>query len=200
MNRPLSLLLSILFCGHLCAQEPAPPDEHAADRAALRELAGRYEEAINNGDLHPLEPSVAPTVSAVFATNHEVHGLDGIQKYFDSVQEMMGKGSSYTVKLEPDRTEFFGDIAIGHGKSAEVATWGDGREYRFDTKWTVVLKKEADGWKALRLQVTMDPFDNPVITTRLLARTWVLLALGVIAAGIAFFVGRGFRKRRRSAS
>ncbi|MGV3531924.1 MAG: hypothetical protein ACO1QR_06100, partial [Chthoniobacteraceae bacterium] len=88
----------------------------------------------------------------------------------------------------------------GHGKSAEVATWSDGREYRFDTKWTVVLRKEADGWKALRLQVTMDPFDNPVIATRLLGRTWILLAFAGLTAAVAFFVGRGFRKRRRSAS
>lgn len=200
MNRILALLCSLILCSHLCAQEPAPADEHAADREALRALAARYEEAINTGDLRPLATSVAPTVSAVFATNHEVQGLDGIQKYFDSVREMMGDGSSYSVKLEPDRTEFFGDIAIGHGKSAEVATWSDGREYRFDTKWTVVLRKEADGWKALRLQVTMDPFDNPVIATRLLGRTWILLAFAGLTAAVAFFVGRGFRKRRRSAS
>jgi ketosteroid isomerase-like protein len=134
-------------------------------------------------------------VSAVFATNHEVHGLDGIQKYFDSVKEMLGKGSSYTVKLEPDRTEVFGDIAIGHGKSAEVARWGDGREYRFETRWTVVLRKEADGWKALRLQVTMDPFDNPAIAARLKARTWVMAALSVLAAGVAFAIGRAPKRQ-----
>ena len=38
-----------------------------------------------------------------------------MQKYFDEIKQRLGKGSSYAVKLKPERTEFFGDIAFAHG-------------------------------------------------------------------------------------
>ena len=189
------LLISLLCCSTALAQTPATDDVHAADRAALRELGGRYEQAINSGDLRPLAPSVAPGASAVFATNDEVQGLDAMQKYFDSIKERLGKGSSYTVKLTPDRTEFFGDIALAHGRSDETAKLGGGREYRFTTHWTAVLRKDGGRWKAQRLHVSMDPLDNPAITARLQFRTWIVAAVGLLVAAAAFFAGRAGKRR-----
>lgn len=189
------LLINLLFFSTTFAQTPAPEDEHTADRVALRELAGHYEQAINSGNLMPLGPSLAPEASAVFATNDEVQGLDAMQKYFDSIKERLGKNSSYTVKLDPDRTEFFGNIALGHGRSNETAKLGNGREYRFTTHWTAVLRKENGGWKAQRLHVSMDPFDNPAIAARLQVRTWIAAAFGLLAAAAAFAIGRATTKR-----
>jgi ketosteroid isomerase-like protein len=190
------LLINLLFFSTAFAATPAPEDEHGADRAALRELAGRYEQAINSGNLMPLAASIAPEASAVFATNDEVQGLDAMQKYFDSIKERLGKGSAYTVKLTPDRTEFFGDIALGHGRSDETAKLGSGREYHFTTHWTAVLRKDGGGWKAQRLHVSMDPFDNPAIAARLQLRTWIVVVLGVLVAVAAFVVGRVTRDRK----
>jgi ketosteroid isomerase-like protein len=189
------LLINLLCFSAAFAQTPAPDDQHAADRAALRELGSQYEQAINSGNLMPLAPLIAPEASAVFATNDEVQGLDAMQKYFDSIKERLGKGSSYTVKLNPDRTEFFGDIALGHGRSEETAKLGSGREYHFTTHWTAVLRKDGGSWKAHRLHVSMDPLDNPAIAARLQIRTWIAAALGMLAAGAAFVVGRASKKR-----
>ena len=194
MKRSPYLLVTLLSCSAAFAKEAPSGDEHAADRAALRELGGRYEQAINSGDLRPLASSVASSASAVFATNDEVQGLDAMQKYFDSIKERLGKNSSYTVKLNPDRTEFFGDIALAHGRSDETAKLGSGREYRFTTHWTAVLQKDAKGWKALRLHVSMDPLDNPAITARLQKRTLVVATAGVLVAGGAFVLGRSRRQ------
>lgn len=189
------LLISLLCCSTALAQTPAPDDEHAADRAALRELGGQYEQAINSGNLRALAPSVAPEASAVFATNDEAQGLDAMQKYFDSIKERLGNGSSYTVKLTPDRTEFFGDIALAHGRSDETAKLGTGREYRFTTHWTAVLRKDGGSWKAQRLHVSMDPLDNPAITARLQFRTWIAAAAGVLMAAVAFAIGRASKRQ-----
>jgi ketosteroid isomerase-like protein len=189
------LLINLLFFSTAFAQTPAPEDEHAADRAALRELGGQYEQAINSGNLMPLAPSIAPEASAVFATNDEVQGLEAMQKYFDSIKERLGRNSSYTVKLNPDHSEFFGDIALAHGRSDETAKLGNGQEYRFTTHWTAVLRKDGGSWKAHRLHVSMDPLDNPAITARLQMRTWIAVALGVLAAAAAFVVGRASKRR-----
>ena len=189
------LLISLLaFTPASFGQEPTPGDDHAADRATLREIGGRYEQANNQGNLLPLAPFVAASASAVFATNDEVQGLDAIQKYFESIKKRLGENSSYAVALDPDRTEFFGNIALAHGRSNETAKLGNGREYRFTTHWTAVLRKDADGWKALRLHVSMDPFENPAIAARLQVRTILVAAIGVAVAVAAFLLGR--MKRR----
>ena len=195
MKRFLFLLTSLLSLSVGLAQEPAPDDERADDRAALRALGAQYEQAINSGDLRPLAPSVTPAASAVFATNHEVHGLDAMQQYFDATKEQLGRGSTYTVKLKPDRTEFFGDLALARGTSDEVARLGSGREYRFTTHWTALLRKDAGGWKAHRLHVSMDPLDNPAIAARLQWRTGITAAIGVLAAITAFLLGRRSGRR-----
>lgn len=199
MKRSLFVALSLLCFSCAFAQDPGANDDRATDRASLRELGRRYEHAINSGDLRQLAPSLAPTASAVFATNDEVRGLDAIQKYFDSIKIRLGRGSTYTVKLDPDTTEFYGDIALAHGRSDETAKLGSGSEFHFITHWTAVLRKGATGWQALRLQVTMDPLNNPAITARLQTRTLIVAALGVVAAGVAFALGRFLRKPQNRA-
>lgn len=188
------ILIGLLSFSTALAQTPAPDDGHAADRNALHALGGQYEQAINQGNLRALEPSIAPSASAVFVTNDEVQGLEAMQKYLDSIKERLGKDSSYTVKLIPDATEFFGDIALAHGRSDETAKLGNGSEYKFTTHWTAVLGKEGGGWKALRLHVSMDPFDNPAVAARLQIRTLLVAALGLVVAVVAFFIGRTSRR------
>ena len=188
------LLISLAFVSTALAQTP-PNDGRDADRAALRELGHRYEQAINGGNLLALAPSVADEASAVFVTNDEVQGIAAMQKFLEGIKERLGKDSSYTVKLEPDRTEFFGDLALAHGRSEETAKLSSGRVYQFTTHWTAVLRKDATGWKAQRLHVSMNPFDNPVISARLQMRTWAVAGLGVVVAILAFALGMIARKR-----
>jgi ketosteroid isomerase-like protein len=189
------LLISLLFSSAVLAQNPAPADEHAADRAALRELGDRYAQAINEGDLRLLGPFVTPTASAVFATNDEVQGIEAMQQYFDSIKARLGQGSSYTVVLKPDRSEFFGDIALAHGSSDETARLGSGRQYHFATHWTAILRKDGAAWKAHRLHVSMDPLDNPAIAARLQIRTWTVVAIAALAVAVAFAAGRATVRR-----
>jgi ketosteroid isomerase-like protein len=195
---PFLLLLSLLFLNTVAlAQTPAPnntSDARESDKTALRKLGAAYEQAINNGDLRSLAPMVGPNASAVFETNDEVKGLDAMQSYFDSVKQRLGPGTSYAVQLNPDDAEFLGDVALAHGTSDETVKPGNGHEFHFSTHWTAVLQKDATGWKALRLHVSMNPFDNPMITARLQMRTTVVAVLGLVLAGIAFVLGFISRK------
>lgn len=197
MNHSRLLLISLLFATTAFAQTP-PDDGHDADRAALRELGRQYEQAINGGNLLALAPSVAKEASAVFVTNDEVQGIEAMQKYLEAIQQRLGKGSAYTVKLDPDSTEFFGDLALAHGRSHENAKLASGRVYEFTTRWTAILRKDGAGWKAQRLHVSMDPFDNPIISTRLQMRTWATAGIGVVLAILTFGLGMMIRRRASS--
>lgn len=173
---PFSLLL-LLSIAH--AQVPDP---HAADRDALRAIGARYEQAINQADLNSLADSVLPDASAVFMTNDELKGLPAMQAFIEGVQKEIGEGSVYQVKLRPGTTEFYGDLAIAHGESDESVTFKNGKQITYVTKWTAVLKKVDGTWKALRLHVSLNPIDNPIIDLKDGLRNWIW-SLG------GFFVG-----------
>lgn len=173
-----------------------PSDEHAADREALRTLAHRYEEAINQGDLTVLSNSVAPNASAVFMTADEFTGIQSMQTFLDEVKKMMGKGSRYTIKLAPGTTDFIGDVALTKGTCDEIATLGSGQTFSYKTYWTAVLRKENGEWKATRLHVSLNPFENPFITAKISVRTWITGGVaGILGLAIGFLFGK--RKRAR---
>ncbi len=167
-----------------------PSNEHADDRDALRALAHRYEEAINQGDLTVLSNSVAPNASAVFMTSDEFIGIQSMQAFLDEVKKMMGKGSRYTIKLAPDTTDFFGDFALAKGTCDEIATLGSGQTFSYKTHWTAVLRKENGEWKATRLHVSLNPFENPFITAKISVRTWITGGIaGILGLVIGFLLG-----------
>ena len=148
MKTRLTFLASLLLSQLALAQQ----DGTEADKQALRTLGASYEKAINSGDLSSLAPSLTSTASAVFLTNDEVKGLLAMQAFFDDIKKRLGPGSSYSIKLVPDDTQFFGDIALAHGSTEESVTMA-GKILNYTTRWTAVLRKLEGTWKAERLHV-----------------------------------------------
>jgi uncharacterized protein (TIGR02246 family) len=186
---PLSLLV------FLSTAHAQTPDPHAADREALRSIGARYEQAINQADLNSLADSVLPDASAVFMTNDELKGLPAMQAFIEGVRKEIGEGSVYQVKLRPAATEFHGDLAIAHGESDESVTFKNGKQIAYVTKWTAVLKKVDGRWKALRLHVSLNPIDNPIIDLQQGVRNWIW-AFGGLAVGVLTMVVIGIVRRK----
>ena len=195
MNRYFVTFALLITCRVIFAQVSNIDQARDADHAALRSLGAQCQEAINKGDLRPLASLVSPQATAVFATNDEVQGLDAMQSYYDSIRKNLGKGSSYTVQLKPERSELFGDVALARGVSDETAILANGRAFNFATHWTAVLVKEDAVWKIHRLHVSMNPIDNPIVTWRLRFRTWCLAAATIAGVILAYFWGRARGKR-----
>ena len=179
------------------SQQP-DADPHAADREALRAIGARYEKAINDGNLSPLADSLLPSMSTVFVTGKEVAGVEAMQKYYEDIKAQLGEGSSFKVKLIPDRTEFFGDMAIAHGRSDESVNFANGSTLAYQTVWTAVLKKTDGQWKGARLHVSMDPVENPIIELKTKWRERLIggggLLVGLVLAGAMVWL-RGKRRR-----
>jgi uncharacterized protein (TIGR02246 family) len=190
-NTVLSCLCAaICLITHTHAQEPA-----ADDKDALRALAKNYENAISQGDLMQLKDSVRDDASAVFITGERISGLAAMQTYLEKIKSTLGEGSTYSVKLIPDDTYFDGDIAIAEGISEEKVKLAGGKEFSYQTRWTATLKKTDGKWQALRLHVSLNPFDNPVIAYRARMQKWTYGGIGVIGG---LLLGFFLRKARRS--
>ena len=198
MTKSTNLFLGLCFvAAGLGTVNAQAPDDAArdSDRQGLRALAARYETAISNGDLMSLQDSILPDASAVFMTGDEVSGVAAMQAFLDRVRKELGDGTRYSVKLNPGATRFEGEIASAHGTSDEKVIFGNGREISYQTKWTALLKKVDGKWFAMRLHVSLDPINNPIIELQSRATKW-LIGGGALIGGILLgMLIAGFRSR-----
>jgi ketosteroid isomerase-like protein len=164
------------------------------DKDALRNLKGIYEKAIATRDLSLLKPHLAADFTAVMITADEVKGFDGILSYWTKVEDFLGKDGTYQVTIDPDDTIFEGNIAIAKGQAREHAV-RSGKVLDFTSKWTAIARKEGEAWKIVRLQASIDPVGNPIITALQGYKDW-LIGLAALIGGVV--VGRFLPRRKVS--
>jgi uncharacterized protein (TIGR02246 family) len=195
-------ILQIIVCMWMAVTvAAAQTEDRESDKQALRALAARYEAAINEGSFAALEDSLAPEVSAVFMTGTEVRGPQEMQAYYDKIKAQLGSGGSYSVKLQPDDTDFHGHVAVAHGISDETVSLGNGKQLAYQSQWTAVLRKVEGKWMASRLHVSIDPIENPFVTMRLRIAKGVYLAIGIVVGLLlAWIIARVLSARRKTAA
>ncbi len=174
----------LLLCLPLLANEE--------DKDALRKLRTIYEQAIASRDLSSLEPHLAKDFSAVMITADEVKGYAGIVKYWGKVTDFLGKDGIYQVTVDPDDTIFQGDTAIATGRAEEHVVRG-GKTLDFTSRWTAVARKEGADWKLVRIQASIDPINNPLISTVQGVEKWII---GAMALVIGLVAGRLLPRRK----
>ena len=160
------------------------------DKQALRDLKATYEKAIATKDLDLIKPHLASDFTAVMITADEVKDYDGIKEYWKKVEEFIGEDGTYTVSVEPDDTIFQGDIAIAKGIAKEHVVRG-GKEIDLTSKWTAIARKEGDAWKLVRIQASIDPVNNPIITALNKGKLWITGGVaGIAGLVIGLLLGR----------
>lgn len=164
------------------------------DKAALRKLRDVYEQAIAKRDLAALKPHLAADFTAVMITADEVKGYDGILSYWKKVEDFLGKDGTYQVSIEPDDTIFEGNIAIAKGRAREHVV-RSGKTLDFISQWTAIARKEGTEWKIVRIQASIDPVKNPIITALQGYKEWII-GLAALVGGL--IIGR-LLPRRKSA-
>lgn len=181
-----TLALLLLLALPLAAQEE--------DKQALRDLKAVYEKAIATKDLDLIKPHLASDFTAVMITADEVKDYDGIKAYWKKVEEFIGEDGTYTVSIEPDDTIFEENIAIAKGIAKEKVV-RKGKTIDLVTKWTAIARKEEGKWKLVRIQATIDPVNNPIVTALNKGKLWLT---GGITAAVGLLIGwlLGRRKRR----
>ncbi len=178
----LSLLI-ILTMPVLAAEE---------DKAALRNLRGVYEQAIAKRDLAALKPHLAADFTAVMITADEITGYDGILAYWKKVESFLGKDGTYQVGIDPDDTIFEGNIAIAKGRAREHVV-RSGKTLDFTSQWTAIARKEGTEWKLVRIQASIDPVRNPIITALQGYKRWAIV-LAALVGGLV--IGRLLPRRK----
>lgn len=173
------------------AQAVAEPIDH---RAELRALVTTYETAINSGDLTPLAPLFDADTTGVTVDNQTFRTFAELKAIHDRFRAEF-PGVVYRVKLTPVPSLLSDTLAVAHGTADEYVKTSAG-EFTYTSTWTVVFRRTDTGWKLVRSQMTMDPFNNSIV--RFLQKKAIYTyALTTLAAGVVLglLLGAAFRRR-----
>ncbi|PCJ62156.1 MAG: hypothetical protein COA79_05565 [Planctomycetota bacterium] len=153
------LLFLLLFLMSTILQAEVNKEDHDQ----LRKLKILYEEAVQKNNLELIKPFLSDKFSIVTFTDTEFRDFESFQTQWNKTRKRMLNGGSYSVSLEPELSEIYGDFAIARGNSKNTLVTGTGDKYLFESHWTVVFRKENGVWKILRGHNSLDPFGNPML-------------------------------------
>lgn len=190
MNRFISLTIALLALPG-SAQALADADRDA-ERAALRNILGSIETALNDKAFDQVLPLLDENAVIVFLNGEVTRGIDQVKAYFDKT---LGNSSpilsDYTTKATVGApARFIGDIAIADGSTQDTFVFANGSDMVVDSRWTVTLRKQGGAWKILQLQFSSNLFNNPLVNAaknNLLMFTTVAAVAGI---AIGFLMGR----------
>ena len=137
------------------------------DHQMLRDMKALYENSISNNKLDDLVPLLDENFSFVTFTDSEFDikntTFTEFKKEWNETREKMLENGSYHVKLNPERSLIFGDVAVARGTAEHKIIKGDGTTYDIPGKWTVILRKNANDWKIVRAHSSISAFDNSLL-------------------------------------
>ena len=201
MNKTLRIVCFVV--ASLCAvahAQPAQPVDRPEDRAALRALLVKANEALNTRKFDAIAPSLHPAFTMVTVDNQKFVGLDAFKTYFVSLFE--GPNAMLTkveTNLVVDEATRFLDENTGvvYGTSTDTYHFKDGDVRTMKTRWSAVTEKDGPSWKIVSAHFSANVLDNPVVEhARKTAIKGAVIAgivglvLGVL---IMLFVRRGKR-------
>lgn len=196
----LWMLFAFPSFSHIAKAQEDREADREADRQALRELKAVFEQAASENKLDLLKPHLHDPFSVVTYTDREFTDFEAFKsRWQETRDEVVGQTGSYKVTLQPEPTEFFGDIAVARGDSDNVLVGASGKEYRFTSHWTAVCRKVDDQWKIVRVHSSLDPFGNPMVVGEVSSK---LVQTGLAAAVGGLLLGGllGWVLARRSAT
>jgi ketosteroid isomerase-like protein len=175
---------------------PALHADEETDRAALRAIKAAYEEAVNGRTPLKIAPYLDENVTGVMVTGDPVRGLPGLEAYWRKVQDLIGAEGTYQVKVNTEKTDIFGDIAVSYGTTDETVRLAEGKEFKFNTLWNTVCRRENGEWKVIRMQATMDPVSNAFVSAKLNSAKFTFAGAG-LAVGIVLGLSVNLLRRPR---
>jgi uncharacterized protein (TIGR02246 family) len=191
------------------AQTPPQPSEPGTATAAsfhnledeahagLRQLQATMEKALNSGDVETILANVDDNVVFTTMNDDVARGKKGIREYF----EKMMKGpervvDSVTTHFEPDDLSILhgNDTAIAFGHAHDHYVLTNGRAFDITARWSGTMLRRDGKWIVASFHYSTNVFDNPILTAQRRLLIGVGAAIAVLAAGVAFWLGRRRRQ------
>jgi hypothetical protein len=159
-------LLSIGFIVFALFQSHIVWADAIADHDALRNLRKEAAVALSTNNFDHLEPLLDKDFTITTVDNHKFTSLEDFKSYwvclFGGTKPMLK-----SVEIDPTAdalTNFLSpDIGIASGSSVDTYNFTDGDTRKMNTRWTAVVRRNADGWKLVMIHFSANLLDNPVL-------------------------------------
>ena len=169
----------------------APTPEQLHD--GLRALKATMEKALNAMDIETVVNNVTEDVVFTTMNGDVARGRDGIKKYFETMMKGPNpRVTSVRAKFEADDlSHLYGnDVAVSFGSSKDQYTLASGESLAVDARWSGTMVRRDGRWLIANFHYSTNMFDNPVLQAQRKLLLIGAAAASVIAALLAFFVGR----------
>jgi len=169
------------------------------DRAALRAILKDFEESINKQDTSILLKHVAPNIIVTFYDATVITNIDEFNAYYE---KMMNGPLKIVKNLKTTYTNsapaiFYGDTAIGYGKTVDNFELVRGLNFTLDGNWSATVVKIDNQWKVVTIHFSSNLFDNAILNN--VKRVNKLYALGGFIAGVILLLIIGWMRKKKSA-
>lgn len=184
---------AVLFASSLLA------DERKADHEALRNILTVGTEALNSGNFDALAPLLHKEFTAVTIDNQKFTTIEAFKEHWNSLfkGDKRAIDRIVTQPVADDQTRFLrDDVGVVHGISNDTYYFRDGEIRTMKARWTAVVAKEQNQWKLVKLHMSANLLDNPVVDSlkQGLIRTAAIASILFLLFGLG--IGYAIGKRR----
>jgi len=194
MRPILILLLASLPLTGYCTEQ-----DREEDRASLRAIVKDFEEGINKKDMSILLKHVSPNVIVTFYDGTVITSIDEFNAYYEKMMEgplriVKDLKTTYTINAP---ATFYGDTAIGHGKTADNFELMRGLNFTLNGNWSATAVKVDNQWKVASIHFSSNLFDNELLNN--VKKTNKLYATGGFTAGVLLLLIVSWFRKKQSA-
>ena len=175
----------LILCSASLAAQSGDSATHEADRAVLRGLLAKVEQALNERDLDAVVPLLHPQVVMTYQNAEVSRGIEAARDFYSRMligPDAVVKGFSTHPEVSAPAV-FFEKSAVAHGTTREHYTLTEGLEFDLDTRWTATVVDEGDGWKVASLHFSSNLFDNPILAGAQ-KMLWLAAGAGLVCGAI----------------
>ena len=202
MSNHFFIVALLMSCLTAIAQ-PGPATRSAAVTSddptqAIHLLRQELINAFNAGDLDRLLSHLDPDVVITWQNAEVCRGPAAVRAYYDKM--MTGPQRRVEkVSADPkvDDRHVYGDWAISWGSMNDRFVLTDGSDLSMNSRFTASIARRGEVWKVTSFHVSVNAFDNPIVSYAIKkSGTW-MLSIGLIAGALAgVLIGVAIGRRR----
>lgn len=150
-------------------------------------------------DIAKIIPFIHPNAVVTFANAEAVRGPEGVANYLKRMLAGPNKVvSKFGTNINVDELTILyggGTVGISFGGSDDYFELTEGISFHSKSRWTATLVKEKGKWLIASAHVSMNLFDNPLLTAAKNSLYWIACITFLIGLGLGIGSGKFFFKK-----
>jgi len=179
-------LVALIFLSWTAASQPLSAPPAAEVEQAIGHLREGLVDSFNQGDIDRLLTFLDTNVVVTWQNGEVCEGTAAVKAYY---QRMMKGDRPVVSKVTSDPKvlgrHVQGDWAVSWGNLNDKFELTDGRTLPLNSRFTAAIVKRGDRWMVAAFHVSVNAFDNPVMTLAVKRISMFAGIAGLVAGALA---------------